>query len=169
MQSADASIPACASICGSHAWLDAYLVLRPPRNIASRTTFLARISHPFTTSVARRMGSNLAVLLLNKLLLTFWSFRQPVLLTFLHMATATVFTWGLWSAKALTIQRIQSTPQLLKLMSMSLVFALAILSANVSLKFLAVSMNQAIGAATPVFAAFFAFICQGACPTPNLS
>jgi Triose-phosphate Transporter family len=107
------------------------------------------------------MGSNLAVLLLNKLLLTFWSFRQPVLLTFLHMASATLFTWGLWSAKFLHIQRIQSAAQLGKLTAMSLVFALAVLSANVSLKFLAVSMNQAIGAATPVFAAFFAFVCQG--------
>ena len=108
------------------------------------------------------MGSNLAVLLLNKLLLTFWAFKQPVLLTFLHMLSATVFTWGLWSAKLLTIQRVQSRSQLAKLTAMSLVFALAVLAANVSLKFLAVSMNQAIGAATPVFAAIFAFICQGA-------
>ena len=113
-----------------------------------------------SATLACRMGCNLAVLLLNKLLLTFWAFKQPVLLTFLHMLSATVLTWGLWALKLLTIQRVQSTPQLLKLASMSLVFALAVLSANVSLKYLAVSMNQAIGAATPVFAAFFAFICQ---------
>lgn len=108
------------------------------------------------------MGSNLAVLLLNKLLLSYWSFRQPVLLTFLHMISSGFLTWGLWGAKLLTIQPIQSTPQRIKITALSLVFAFAVLCANVSLKFLAVSMNQAIGAATPVFAALFSLVLQGA-------
>lgn len=108
------------------------------------------------------MGSNLAVLLLNKLLLSYWSFKQPVLLTFLHMISGAALTWGLASVNLLSIQRVQSRAQLLKLVGLSTVFALAVLSANMSLKFLAVSMNQAIGAATPVFAALFAFILQGA-------
>ena len=108
-----------------------------------------------------RMGSNLAVLLLNKLLLSYWSFRQPVLLTFLHMISSGCLTWGLWGAKLLKIQPIQSTPQLMKITALSFVFALAVLCANVSLKFLAVSMNQAIGAATPVFTAFFSLLLLG--------
>lgn len=54
-----------------------------------------------------------------------------------------------------------SREQLYKIVALSCVFTLAALSANVSLKFLAVSMNQAIGAATPVFAAMFAFLLQG--------
>lgn len=107
------------------------------------------------------MGSNLAVLLLNKLLLSFWSFKQPVLLTFLHMVSGMALTWGLWGAKLLTVQRIQSREQLTKIFALSFVFAMAVLTANVSLKFLAVSMNQAIGAATPVFAAMFSFTLQG--------
>ena len=138
----------------------------------SRTCVIAQMQWASSvwhqSTVTCRMGSNLAVLLLNKLLLSFWSFKQPVLLTFLHMASGGLLTWGLWGANLLTIQRIQSTAQLVKIAALSLVFALAVLSANVSLKFLAVSMNQAIGAATPVFAAMFAFILQGApcCPPP---
>lgn len=112
-----------------------------------------------------RMGSNLGVLLLNKLLLSYWSFRQPVLLTFLHMASSVIFIWGLRAAKLLTIQRLQSARQAANVFLLSLVFALAVLCANVSLKFLEVSMNQAIGAATPVFAAIFAIILQGASTT----
>jgi drug/metabolite transporter (DMT)-like permease len=108
------------------------------------------------------MSSNLGVLLLNKLLLSYWSFKQPVLLTFLHMASSVLLTWGLWSVRLLNIQWIQSRRQMVKVMTLSLVFALAVLCANVSLKFLAVSMNQAIGAATPVFAAIFALLVQGA-------
>jgi drug/metabolite transporter (DMT)-like permease len=107
------------------------------------------------------MGSNLGVLLLNKLLLSYWNFKQPVLLTFLHMISGAIFIWGLRALKLLSIQSIQSTQQLTKVMVLSLVFACAVLCANVSLKFLAVSMNQAIGAATPVFAAVFAFLLQG--------
>lgn len=107
------------------------------------------------------MGSNLGVLLLNKLLLSYWSFKQPVLLTFLHMASSVLFIWGLRAVKLLTIQRLQSAQQVAKVFLLSLVFALAVLCANVSLKFLEVSMNQAIGAATPVFAAIFAFMLQG--------
>lgn len=107
------------------------------------------------------MGSNLGVLLLNKLLLSYWSFKQPVLLTFLHMISGVFFIWGLRALKLLSIQSIQSTQQLSKVISLSVVFACAVLCANVSLKFLAVSMNQAIGAATPVFAAVFAFLLQG--------
>jgi drug/metabolite transporter (DMT)-like permease len=107
------------------------------------------------------MGSNLAVLLLNKLLLSFWSFRQPVLLTLLHMLSQGGLAWGLAGAKLLSVQQIQSTRQLYKIGGLSFVFALAVLCANVSLKYLAVSMNQAIGAATPVFAALFAFLIQG--------
>lgn len=113
------------------------------------------------------MSSNLGVLLLNKLLLSYWGFKQPVLLTFLHMASSVVFIWGLWGVKLLTIQRLQSLKQLVKVVVLSLVFALAVLCANVSLKFLEVSMNQAIGAATPVFAAIFAFIVQGAISHTN--
>jgi drug/metabolite transporter (DMT)-like permease len=114
------------------------------------------------------MGSNLAVLLLNKLLLSFWSFRQPVLLTFLHMISGGGLAWGLAGAKLLSIQRIQSKGQLYKIVGLSFVFALAVLCANTSLKFLAVSMNQAIGAATPVFAALFAFLLQGEIWSLNL-
>lgn len=108
-----------------------------------------------------RMGSNLGVLLLNKLLLSYWSFKQPVLLTFLHMTSSVIFIWGLRAVKLLTIQRLQSARQVTKVFVLSVVFALAVLCANVSLKFLEVSMNQAIGAATPVFAAIFAFFLQG--------
>jgi drug/metabolite transporter (DMT)-like permease len=107
------------------------------------------------------MGSNLGVLLLNKLLLSYWSFKQPVLLTLLHMLSSTAFIWGLRATKLLTIQRLQSAQQAKKVVTLSLVFACAVLCANVSLKFLAVSMNQAIGAATPVFAAIFALLLQG--------
>lgn len=107
------------------------------------------------------MGSNLGVLLLNKLLLSYWSFKQPVLLTFLHMTSSVIFIWGLRAVKLLTIQRLQSARQVTKVFVLSVVFALAVLCANVSLKFLEVSMNQAIGAATPVFAAIFAFFLQG--------
>lgn len=107
------------------------------------------------------IASNMAVLLLNKLLLTTADFRHPVLLTLFHMVSGTMFSWGLASVRFLRIQPMQSWQQGMKMLALSVVFSLAVLCANVSLRFLPISFNQALGATTPAFTALFVLMLQG--------
>ena len=46
----------------------------------------------------------------------------------------------------------------MKISALSLVFCASVVSGNVSLRFIPVSFNQAIGATTPFFTAVFAYI-----------
>eukprot|EP00270_Netrium_digitus_P001808 TRINITY_DN1200_c0_g1_i3.p1 TRINITY_DN1200_c0_g1~~TRINITY_DN1200_c0_g1_i3.p1 ORF type:complete len:235 (+),score=57.46 TRINITY_DN1200_c0_g1_i3:117-821(+) len=48
--------------------------------------------------------------------------------------------------------------QFLKITALSAVFCFSVVSGNISLRYLPVSFNQAIGATTPFFTAFFAYI-----------
>ncbi|KAI3982496.1 hypothetical protein MKX01_031235 [Papaver californicum] len=87
-------------------------------------------------------SSNIGVLLLNKYLLTCSLFS--------YVAIA-------WM-KMVPMQTIRSRVQFMKIAALSLVFCASIVSGNVSLRFLHVSFNQAIGATTPLFTAVFAYI-----------
>lgn len=60
--------------------------------------------------------------------------------------------------KAVPLQTIKSRPQFLKIATLSLVFCGSVVGGNISLRYLAVSFNQAVGATTPFFTALFAYI-----------
>lgn len=55
-------------------------------------------------------------------------------------------------------QVIKSRGQFLKISALSAIFCFSVVSGNISLRFLPVSFNQAVGATTPFFTAFFAYI-----------
>ncbi|KAE8711158.1 putative sugar phosphate/phosphate translocator [Hibiscus syriacus] len=76
-------------------------------------------------------SSNIGVLLLNKYLLSNYGFRFPIFLTM---------------------------PQFLKIATLSVVFCCSVVGGNVSLRYLPVSFNQAVGATTPFFTALFAYL-----------
>ncbi|KAF9598557.1 hypothetical protein IFM89_028089 [Coptis chinensis] len=56
------------------------------------------------------------------------------------------------------MQTIRSRVQFFKITALSLIFCASVVSGNVSLRYLPVSFNQAVGATTPFFTAVFAYI-----------
>lgn len=53
---------------------------------------------------------------------------------------------------------IKSRSQLVKIATLSIVFCGSVVGGNISLRYLAVSFNQAVGATTPFFTALFAYL-----------
>jgi drug/metabolite transporter (DMT)-like permease len=60
------------------------------------------------------------------------------------------------------IKPLKSKRQLWKICLLSSIFCVTIVLGNLSLKYIPVSFNQAIGATTPFFTAIFAVLLQGA-------
>ncbi|XWS66316.1 hypothetical protein CRYUN_Cryun05aG0189300 [Craigia yunnanensis] len=60
--------------------------------------------------------------------------------------------------KLVPLQPIKSRPQLLKIATLSVVFCGSVVGGNISLRYLPVSFNQAVGATTPFFTALFAYL-----------
>ncbi|XP_044462654.1 probable sugar phosphate/phosphate translocator At3g11320 isoform X2 [Mangifera indica] len=60
--------------------------------------------------------------------------------------------------KMVPMQTIRSRLQFLKISALSFVFCISVVFGNVSLRFLPVSFNQAVGATTPFFTAVFAYL-----------
>lgn len=60
--------------------------------------------------------------------------------------------------KIVPFQTIRSRVQLAKICGLSIIFCTSVVSGNVSLRYLPVSFNQAVGATTPFFTAVFAYI-----------
>ncbi|XP_058110149.1 probable sugar phosphate/phosphate translocator At3g11320 [Magnolia sinica] len=117
-------------------------------------------SRLFTTGlVASWYTSNIGVLLLNKYLLSNYGFRYPIFLTMCHMTACSLFSYvaTVWF-KMVPFQSMRSKAQFFKIVFLSLVFCSSVVSGNVSLRYLPVSFNQAIGATTPFFTAVFACI-----------
>ncbi|MFS7913953.1 putative sugar phosphate transporter domain-containing protein [Helianthus anomalus] len=108
--------------------------------------------------------SNIAVLLLNKYLLTFSSFKFPIFLTMLHMLSCTFYSFiSIHFFHLVPFQHISSKNQLSKIFLLSAIFSFSVVCGNTSLKYLPVSFNQAIGATTPFFTAIFAFLITWQC------
>ncbi|PON81178.1 Sugar phosphate transporter domain containing protein [Trema orientale] len=104
-------------------------------------------------------SSNIGVLLLNKYLLSNYGFRFPIFLTMCHMSACAVLSYfSIVFLKIVPLQGIKSRPQLLKIATLSVVFCASVVGGNVSLRYLAVSFNQAVGATTPFFTALFAYL-----------
>ncbi|XP_042510519.1 probable sugar phosphate/phosphate translocator At3g11320 [Macadamia integrifolia] len=104
-------------------------------------------------------SSNIGVLLLNKYLLSNYGFKYPIFLTMCHMTACSLLSYvAIAWMKMVPMQTIRSRVQFMKIAALSLVFCASVVSGNVSLRFLPVSFNQAVGATTPFFTALFAYI-----------
>ncbi|KAJ4838630.1 hypothetical protein Tsubulata_027256 [Turnera subulata] len=60
--------------------------------------------------------------------------------------------------KVVPLQTIRSRVQFLKISTLGIIFCLSVVTGNISLKYLPVSFNQAVGATTPFFTAVFAYL-----------
>lgn len=124
------------------------------------------LSPPLTGGRAFTVGlvtawysSNIGVLLLNKYLLSNYGFRYPIFLTMCHMTACSLLSYiGIMWMKIVPMQVVKSGVQLRNITILSLVFCLSVVGGNVSLRYLPVSFNQAVGATTPFFTALFAYI-----------
>ncbi|XP_031478455.1 probable sugar phosphate/phosphate translocator At3g11320 [Nymphaea colorata] len=104
-------------------------------------------------------ASNIGVLLLNKYLLSNYGFRFPIFLTMCHMMACSILSYvAIAWFKLVPMQMVRSQVQFMKITSLSAIFCASVVSGNVSLKYLPVSFNQAVGATTPFFTAVFAYI-----------
>ncbi|CAL9134953.1 unnamed protein product [Musa textilis] len=109
--------------------------------------------------VASWYSSNIGVLLLNKYLLSNYGFKYPIFLTMCHMTACSLLSYAAiaW-LKLVPMQLVRSRVQFLKISALSLVFCASVVSGNISLRYLPVSFNQAVGATTPFFTAVFAYL-----------
>ncbi|XP_078435477.1 putative sugar phosphate/phosphate translocator At3g11320 [Wolffia australiana] len=104
-------------------------------------------------------SSNIGVLLLNKYLLSNYGFKYPIFLTMCHMTACSLLSYiAIAWMKLVPIQTLRSRVQFAKIATLSLVFCSSVVSGNISLRYLPVSFNQAVGATTPFFTAIFAYL-----------
>ncbi|XP_059628044.1 probable sugar phosphate/phosphate translocator At3g11320 [Cornus florida] len=104
-------------------------------------------------------SSNIGVLLLNKYLLSNYGFKYPIFLTMCHMTACSLLSYvGIVWMKMVPLQTIRSRLQFMKISALSMIFCASVVSGNISLRYLPVSFNQAIGATTPFFTAVFAYL-----------
>lgn len=104
-------------------------------------------------------SSNIGVLLLNKFLLSNYGFAFPVFLTMCHMTACAVLSYvSIVFLKVVPFHRIKSRSQFLRISTLSVVFCGSVVGGNISLRYLPVSFNQAVGATTPFFTALFAYL-----------
>ncbi|KAI3471351.1 hypothetical protein Pfo_029710 [Paulownia fortunei] len=104
-------------------------------------------------------STNIGVLLLNKFLLSNYGFAFPIFLTMCHMSACAVLSYiSIMFLKIVPVQRIKSRSQFLRIATLSIVFCGSVVGGNISLKYLPVSFNQAVGATTPFFTALFAYL-----------
>lgn len=102
-------------------------------------------------------AANIGVLLLNKYILSVYGFRFPVFMTLCHMCMCSVLSATAREIDLVPKQYIRSRKQFAKVAILAVTFALSVLGGNVSLRYIPVSFNQALGATTPFFTAIFAY------------
>ncbi|KAJ6424875.1 hypothetical protein OIU84_025614 [Salix udensis] len=109
--------------------------------------------------IASWYSSNIGVLLLNKYLLTNYGFKYPIFLTLCHMMACSLLSYiSISWLKIVPLQTIRSRSQFLKISALGVIFCSSVVTGNVSLRYLPVSFNQAVGATTPFFTAVFAYL-----------
>ncbi len=96
-------------------------------------------------AIASWYTSNIGVLLLNKYLLSSTGFHYPVFLTLCHMLASLLIGVLASFSRFLPLKPIKSRQQAYKIIVLSAVFCTTVVLGNVSLKFIPVSFNQAIG------------------------
>ncbi|TVU18114.1 hypothetical protein EJB05_34187, partial [Eragrostis curvula] len=112
--------------------------------------------------VAAWYASNIGVLLLNKYLLSVYGFRFPVFLTACHMSACALLSCLAHAASPSSSSTTRaagarSRGQLARVAVLGAVFCASVVAGNVSLRYLPVSFNQAVGATTPFFTAVLAY------------
>ncbi|KAK1692349.1 hypothetical protein QYE76_009046 [Lolium multiflorum] len=111
--------------------------------------------------VAAWYASNIGVLLLNKFLLSVYGFRYPVFLTACHMSACALLSSLLSAATSKPSNSPPRKPlsrgQAARVAVLGAVFCGSVVAGNVSLRYLPVSFNQAVGATTPFFTALIAY------------
>ncbi|KAF3616095.1 putative sugar phosphate/phosphate translocator [Capsicum annuum] len=76
-----------------------------------------------------------------------------------HMTACAVLSYvSIVFLKIAPFQRIKSRSQFLRITTLSIVFCGSVVGGNISLRYLPVSFNQAVGATTPFFTALFAYL-----------
>lgn len=103
-------------------------------------------------------ASNIGLLLLNKFLLSNYGYKYPIFLTCLHMVSCTIMSYVVLISGKVQQQRIQSRQQLIKVATVAIVFCASLVLANMSLQYIPVSFNQAVGSTTPAFTAVLAIV-----------
>ena len=98
---------------------------------------------------------------MNKHLLTSFGFKNPVVMTLCHMIFCSLFSYFTAVVDVFPSQKVQNQTQVLKIGALALVFVFSIVMGNISLKYIPVSFNQAIGSTTPFFTAVLAAVIQG--------
>ncbi|XP_037483475.1 probable sugar phosphate/phosphate translocator At3g11320 [Triticum urartu] len=112
--------------------------------------------------VAAWYASNIGVLLLNKYLLSVYGFRYPVFLTACHMSASALLSSAFAAATSSSSpRRPLSRGQAARVAVLGAVFCGSVVAGNVSLRYLPVSFNQAVGATTPFFTALIAYAVAG--------
>jgi hypothetical protein len=85
-----------------------------------------------------------------------------VFLTLCHMMACAILCISLSALGITPTKRLRSTAQFIRVAVLASIFCTTVVLGNVSLKFIPISFNQAIGATTPFFTAIFALAMQGA-------
>lgn len=67
-------------------------------------------------------------------------------------------SYGLAASHAVTLQPVKSKQQFYKIATLAIIFCITVVLGNVSLRFIPVSFNQALGATTPAFTALLAAV-----------
>lgn len=74
------------------------------------------------------------------------------------MLACSLMSYGLAASQMVTLQPVKSRQQFYKIATLAIIFCITVVLGNVSLRFIPVSFNQALGATTPAFTAFLAII-----------
>lgn len=77
------------------------------------------------------------------------------------MLACSIMSYGLAISNTVVLQPVKSRQQFYKISTLALIFCIAVVLGNVSLRFIPVSFNQAIGATTPAFTALLAAVMMG--------
>lgn len=77
------------------------------------------------------------------------------------MLACSALSYALAVSNTVNVQPIKSRKQFTKIASLALIFCITVVLGNVSLKFIPVSFNQALGATTPAFTAVLAAVMLG--------
>ncbi|KAM1074524.1 hypothetical protein ACFX11_019705 [Malus domestica] len=118
----------------------------PPGDVHNRTSYgfsSAVGSLIFSTIltaaiIASWYMSNICVLLINKYLINFYSFRYPIFLTMLHMISCVVYSYvAIHLIEIVPHQNILSSRQFFKILALSAIFCFSICD-NISLRYLCV-------------------------------
>ena len=88
--------------------------------------------------------SNIALLLMNKYLLSNYGFKQPVFLTLCHMLACVILSTAFSATNYVPNKSIQSNKQLMKISVLAIVFSMSVVLGNISLRFIPVSFSQVL-------------------------